>query len=72
MIRLLEKAMARVAALSPMAQEKIGGELLSHHENLERLREKLDKGIRSLNRGEGRELDMDDVIKRARERYGKE
>jgi len=63
--------MARVAALPPAAQEKIGEELLSHVKKMEHLRAKLDKGIQSLDRGEGKSLDIEDVIRRARAQYGR-
>jgi hypothetical protein len=56
MTKLLEEALAKVATLPPAAQEKIGEELLLHVETVDRLRGELDKGIRSLDRGEGREL----------------
>ena len=71
MTKLLEEAMARVAALPSAAQEKIGEELLSHVKKVERLRADLDKGIRSLDRGEGKPLDIEDVIRRARAQYGR-
>jgi hypothetical protein len=38
---------------------------------MERLRAELHKGVRSLVRGEGKELDMSEVIKRARAQHGK-
>lgn len=62
--------MQEVANLPPAAQEKIGEELMLHVEKLRRLRTKLDRGVASLQRGEGRELDIEDVIKRARAQYG--
>jgi hypothetical protein len=71
MTNLLETAMAKVAALPPAAQEKIGEELIAHVEKMERLRAGLHKGVRSLQRGEGKELDMSNVIKRARAEHGK-
>ena len=72
MTKLLEEAMAKVATLPPAAQEKIGEELLLHVETVDRLRAKLDKGIRSLDRGEGRELNIQNVIKRARIQHARE
>ena len=71
MTRLFEEAMARAATLPAAAQEKIGEELLSHVKKVERLRAKLDQGIKSLDRGEGKPLDIDDVIRRARSQYGR-
>ena len=64
--------MEEVATLPPATQEKIGEELMLHVENLRRLRAKLDKGIGSLERGEGREIDIEEVITRARAQYGRE
>ena len=69
MTNALEEAIARVITLPAAAQEKIGEELLQHIDKVERLRAKIDKGIASLDRGEGRMLDMNDVIRRARQRY---
>lgn len=71
MTKLLKEALSRVATLPPKAQEKIGEDLLLHVKKIERLRAKLAAGIQSLDRGEGRKLDIKDVIKRARARYGK-
>ncbi len=70
MTNTLKEALQEVAMLPPATQEKIGEELLLHVEKLRRLRVKLDKGIASLARGEGRELDIEDVLKRARAQYG--
>jgi hypothetical protein len=69
---MLEEAMSRVATLPAAAQEKIGEELLLHVEKVGRLRAELEKGVQSLDRGEGRELDIEDAIKRARAQYGQE
>jgi hypothetical protein len=69
MTKLLDEAMAKVATLPPATQEKIGEELIAHVDKMERLRGELQKGVRSLERGEGKELDMTDVIKRARAQH---
>ena len=71
MTNALREAMEEAANLPEAVQEKIGEDLMIHIEKLRRLRAKLDKGIASLERGEGRELDIEDVIKRARGRYGR-
>ena len=71
MTNTLREAMQEVATLPPAAQEKIGEELMLHIEKLRRLRTKLDKGLSSLERGEGREIDIEDVIKRAHAQYGR-
>jgi len=71
MTNLLKEALAEVANLPEAAQEKIGGELLSHLDKLRQLRAKIDKGLRSLDRGAGRELDIKEVIQRAHAQHGK-
>jgi hypothetical protein len=71
MVRTLERAIAEVANLPEAIQEKIGRELLAHVEKLRNLRADLAKGIRSLDAGRGKELDIEDLIKRARRRNAK-
>jgi hypothetical protein len=70
MTNTLKEAIAKVATLPEAAQERIGEELLLHVEKVRRLRAEVDKGIRSLDHGEGRSLNVDEVIKRARSHYG--
>lgn len=71
MTNALKEAIAEVTRLPAAAQEKIGEELLLHVDKLRRLRAKLDRGIQSLDRGEGREINIEDIIKRASARYGR-
>lgn len=71
MTKLLQEAMEKVAALSESDQERIGRNVLSHVEKLRRLRVELDKGITSLERGEGSELDIEEFIRRAHARHGR-
>ena len=70
MVKTLERAVAEVARLSESDQERIGKELLAYVEKLQRLREYLSAGIASLNAGEGRPLDIEAVIARARKLHG--
>jgi hypothetical protein len=70
MTNVLKRAMAKVSTLPEAAQEKIGEELLLHVTKVDRLRADLDKGLRSLDHGEGHEIDIDNLIKRARAQYG--
>jgi uncharacterized membrane protein YccC len=58
----LEQAVAEAAALPQADQEQIGQQLLSHIERLRELRREIDKGLRSLDAGEGRELDLEKFI----------
>jgi hypothetical protein len=68
--KILETAMAEIASLPESDQEKIGQELLAHIEKLQSLRAEIDKGIQSLDAGKGKKLNIEDVIRRARERHG--
>jgi hypothetical protein len=70
MINVLKRAMAKVSTLPEAAQEKIGAELLLHVTKVDRLRAELDKGLRSLGQGQGHEIHVDNLIKRARAQYG--
>jgi len=71
MVRTLEKAIAEVSNLPDADQEQIGQQLLSHVEKLRRLRAEIDKGIRSLDAGEGKPLDVEDFLRRQNERHGR-
>jgi hypothetical protein len=71
MTNVLKKAIAEVATLPNAAQQKIGEELLLHVEKVRRLRFELQRGVLSLDHGEGRQLHIKDVIERARAHYGK-
>lgn len=66
----LELAMAKVSELPEEAQERIGLELLDRLAAMEGLRADIEVGIQELDAGLGRPLDIDDVIRRARERRG--
>jgi len=68
----LELAIAEVANLPDADQEQIGRRLLSHVEKLRKLRAEVDKGIRSLDQGEGRPLDVEEFLREKNERYGGE
>jgi hypothetical protein len=69
--KTLTDAVAKAALLPLSDQERIGRELNRHVDNLSVLREKLDHGIRSLDAGLGRELDIEEVIARANAAYAR-
>ena len=52
-------------------KEKIGQELLAHVERLRNLRTDITSGIQSLDAGAGRELDTEELLRRAREQHGR-
>lgn len=70
MVETLELAIAEVANLQDADQEQIGRRLLSHVEKLRKLRAEVDKGIRSLDQGEGRPLDVEGFLREKNERNG--
>ena len=69
MTKTLELAISKAAALPDAAQEQLGRELLERIEALEELRAELDIGLQELDAGLGKELDIEDVIKKARASY---
>jgi hypothetical protein len=71
MVKTLELAFSKVAALPEAAQEQIGRELLDRVDALKRLQAEVEIGIRELDAGEGRPLDIEDVIKQAREAHAR-
>jgi hypothetical protein len=71
MVKTLELAFSKAAALPEAAQEKIGREVIDYIDKLNALRADIESGIRQLDAGEGRELDIDDVLRRARKAHAK-
>jgi hypothetical protein len=71
MVKTLEQAIAEVASLPADDQEQIGRKLLSHIERLRQLRTEIDKGVRSLDAGDGRPLDIEALLREMSESYGK-
>jgi hypothetical protein len=63
MVKTLQKAIAEVERLPAEDQEQIGRTLLSHVEKLRALRAEIDKGIHSLDAGQGTESSIDDFIR---------
>ena len=63
MVKTLEQAIAEVERLPAADQEQIGRTLLSHIEKLHALRAEIDKGIRSLDAGQGAESSIGDFIR---------
>jgi hypothetical protein len=70
MVKALEQAIAEIATLPDAEQERIGRRLLSHMRKLRRLREEIDKGIRSLEAGEGKPLDITEFLDQQHARNG--
>ena len=71
MVKTLQKAIAEVAALPDADQEEIGRKLLSHVEKLRELRADIDTGIRSLDAGKGKSVDIEKFIERMKRDHGR-
>ena len=70
MVKALEQAIAEIATLPDSEQEEIGRRLLSHMQKLRQLRGEIDKGIRSLEAGEGKPLDIAEFLNQQHGRDG--
>lgn len=71
MTSTLELAVAKAAELPEADQERIGRELLAHIKGLAELRAELQIGIDELDAGLGGPLDVEDVIRRGKQRLGR-
>jgi imidazolonepropionase-like amidohydrolase len=67
----LDFAMSKARSLPEAAQEQLGREVLLRVETLDGLRAAIELGVRQLDAGEGRELDMEEIIADAHREYGR-
>jgi hypothetical protein len=72
MVKTLEIAISKVAALPEAAQEQLGREILERIETLAQLRSEIEIGVRELDAGMGEKLDIEDVIREARAEHARE
>jgi hypothetical protein len=63
--KIFKDAVAEAASLPDAAQEKIGRELRAYVGKLRRLRGDIEQGVRSVDAGAGKAVDIEDVIARA-------
>jgi len=71
MVKTLELAISKAANLSEAAQEQLGRELLERIDALAELRAEIEVGLRELDAGLGEELDIEDLIREARDEYAR-
>ncbi len=64
--------MARAGTLPETDQERIARDVNTYIDHLEALRSDLQKGLRSLDAGQGKEIDMANIIARAKHRHAGE
>jgi hypothetical protein len=69
--KTLDQAIAKAHELPEADQERIGRELSDYIDHLRALRSDIDQGLRSLDAGLGRQVDIEDVIGRARAMHAK-
>ncbi|HEY6833946.1 MAG TPA: hypothetical protein VI251_15810 [Pseudolabrys sp.] len=72
MTRVLREAIAKVEALPEADQDRIARELIDYLDKLGALRADLQDGIRQLDAGEGRELDVEDFLRQMRAQHRKD
>lgn len=71
MTKVLREAIAKIEALPEAAQDHIARELIDYVEKLNALRAEVEIGISELDAGEGRELDIEELLREARAHHGK-
>lgn len=71
MVKTLELAMTKAAALPEAAQEQLGRALLEQIDSLAKLRTEIEARVRELDAGLGEELDIEDIIKQARDEHAR-
>jgi len=71
MVKTLELAIRKAASLPEAAQEQLGRELLERIDTLDELRTEIETGIRELDAGMGTQLDVEDVIRQARNEHAR-
>ncbi len=64
--KTLDQAIAKAHELPEADQEQIGRELNDYIDHLRALRSDIAQGLRSLDAGQGRQVDMEEIIARAR------
>jgi hypothetical protein len=69
MVKTLELAISKATNLSEAAQEQLGRELLERIDALAELRADVETGLRELDASLGEELDIEDVIRQARDEH---
>lgn len=71
MTKTLDLAIKKAKGLPEAAQDQLGRELLERIDTLDELRSEIGIGIEQLDAGQGKELDIEDVIRQARKPHGR-
>ena len=70
MTKLLDRAVEKVQVLPQTDQDRIARDLTRYVDDLQRLRSDLSEGLKSLDDGHGKELDIEAVIAQAHSEHG--
>jgi hypothetical protein len=70
MVKALELAIAKAADLPEAAQEQLGRDLLERIDALSSLRADIQAGLDELDAGQGEPLDVEELIRQARNELG--
>ncbi len=71
MTKVLREAIAKVEALPEADQDRIARDLLDYLDKLNALRKDIDVGVKQLDAGEGRHLDIDEFLRKMHEQHRK-
>jgi hypothetical protein len=71
MVKTLQKAIAEVETLPASDQEEIARKLIAHVDKLRSLRSDIYAGLRSLDEGKGRPLDIEQFLNEMNRRDGR-
>lgn len=71
MVKILELAISKAANLPEAAQEQLGRELLERIDALAELRAEIEIGLKDLDAGLVEELDIEELIREARDEYAR-
>jgi hypothetical protein len=69
MTKVLREAIAKVEALPEAEQDRIARELIDYLDKLNALRAEVEIGIKQLDAGEGRELDINAFLREMHEKH---
>lgn len=71
MTKVLREAIAKVEALPEAEQDRIAQELIDYLDKLSALRADIESGIKQLDAGEGKELDIEAFLREMHEQHRK-
>jgi len=72
MTRVLREAITKVEALPEADQDRIARQLIDYLDKLNALRADIQKGVRQLDAGEGRELDVEEFLREMHAQHRKD